>query len=219
MFYFFQRYSGRYDGWHVPLAYVLMTDKSENSYDEVLSALQQVEPRLNPTDFVVDFEKAAINAINRTFPMAEVHGCFFHFGQSVYRHVQQVGLQSIYSSDADFAQNIKLLMALAFVPPDSVVDAYDELISIDFFDENNDSPHKDQIQALLLYFQTTYIYRLARTGVRKPPLFPPTMWNVFEQTLTGNLLKIFSIYFTLFLFLCIQIFIPIILVVLIYTTF
>lgn len=38
--------------------------------------------------------------------------------------VQMFGLQSVYSSDDHFAHNIKLLTALAYVPPESVVEAY-----------------------------------------------------------------------------------------------
>lgn len=164
-----------------------MTDKKQESYDELFAAMKNLQPDLNPTDFIIDFEMAAINAIKNAFPMAEIHCCRFHFGQSVYRHVQFVGLQSVYGSDPDFAQNIKLLTALAFVPPNDVVTAYDELIETEFFAETTESKYKRQIQELLLYFQTTYIYRLDRQGIRQPPKFAPEVWNVYEQTLTGDL--------------------------------
>lgn len=164
-----------------------MTDKAEESYGEIFENLKRLQPNLNPTDVMLDFEQAAIKATQNSFPMAEIHLCRFHFGQNVWRHIQSVGLQQVYASDPDFAQNIKLLTALAFVPVDNVVDAYDELVSIEFFDENSDSEYKDRIQTLLTYFQSTYIYRVDRKGVRRPPLFPPAMWNVYEQTLTGHL--------------------------------
>lgn len=163
-----------------------MTDKTEVSYIEIFDNLKQLQPNLNPTDVMLDFEQAAIKATQKSFPMAEVHLCRFHFGQNVWRHVQSVGLQQVYSTDPDFAQNIKLLTALSYVPVENVVDAYDELISTDFFDENSDSPYKDQIQTLLAYFQSTYIYRIDRKGQRQPPLYPPALWNVYDQTLTGN---------------------------------
>lgn len=140
--YVFCCYKGRFDDWHVPLLYVLMTDKLEKSYDEIFSVLQRLQPKLNPTDVTVDFEKAAINSINKAFPMAEVHCCRFHFGQNIYRHVQQVGLQSVYRSDDDFAFEIKLLTALSFVPPENVIDAYNELMKTPFYSENSDSPYK-----------------------------------------------------------------------------
>lgn len=164
-----------------------MTDKQASSYEEIMDVLKEKQPNLNPTDVTLDFEQAAIKAIQHVFPMAEIHLCLFHFGQSIWRHVQSCGLQSIYASDPDFAQNIKLLIALAFVPVLSVVAAYEELIETDFYDEDSESEYKDQIQTLLAYFESTYIYRIDRKGAKKPPLFPPAMWNVNEQVLTGNL--------------------------------
>lgn len=68
--------------------------------------LKQLQPLLNPTDFTVDFEKAAINAIENAFPMAEIHCCNFHFGQNVFRKVQQVGLQSVYTVFEEFCRNL-----------------------------------------------------------------------------------------------------------------
>lgn len=136
----------------------------EETYDEIFSVLKRLQPKLNPTDVTVDFEKAAINSINKAFPMAEVHLCRFHFGQNVYRHVQQVGLQSVYRSNEDFAFQIKLLTALSFVPTESVVDAFDELMETPFYSEDSDSPYKEQVQQLVQYFQTTYIYRVDKKG-------------------------------------------------------
>lgn len=136
-----------------------MTDKESESYEEIFSTLKELQPKLNPTDVMLDFERGAIKAVENAFPMAEIHLCLFHFGQNVWRHVQSCGLQSIYASDPDFAQNIKLLMALAFVPVDSVVAAYEELCELDFFSEDSESEYKDQIQTLLAYFESTYIHR------------------------------------------------------------
>lgn len=163
-----------------------MTDKAQETYDQIFNTLKQLQPLLNPTDVTIDFEKAAINAIGHAFPLAEIHCCKFHFGQSVYRNVQKVGLQSIYRSDEEFAFQIKLLTALAFVPPDNVTDAFEELVETEFYSENNESQHKEQIQQLVAYFQATYVYRVDRRGVKHPPLYPPALWNVYEQTLTGT---------------------------------
>lgn len=167
------------------MIWILTTDKSQETYNEIFIEMKKLQPLLNPTDFTVDFEMAAINAIKENFPMAEIHGCFFHLGQSVWRHVQTVGLQKPYQDDPDFAFNIRLLLSLAFVPTDNVLDAYEELISTEFFAEESKSKYVQQIQALLSYFQLTYIYRIDRTGKKANPLYPPELWNVYDLTLTG----------------------------------
>lgn len=172
---------GRRNGWHVPLVYVLLSDKMEKSYHEVLHTLLALEPAINPTDVMVDFELAAINAIRGNFPLAEVHGCHFHFSQSIWRHIQGVGLQTKYNDDEDFALQLRHLIALAFVPEDSVLQAYEELMETEFFKSGD-----EKIDALLEYFQSTYIYRFDRKGVKKDPMFPIKLWNVYENVLSGN---------------------------------
>lgn len=129
---------------------------------------------------------APMNTIRALFELAELHGCFFHFGQNVWRKVQEVGLQSEYANNADFALNIRLLLALAFVPVDDVVKAFEQLCATDFYEENPESPHNDAIQTLLAYFQTTYIYRIDARGNKHSPMYPPNIWNVYDATLSGR---------------------------------
>lgn len=129
---------------------------------------------------------AVMNSLHEKFPRAEIHGCFFHFVQNVWRHVQTTGLQIPYSEDPDFAFQIRLLVALAFVPKENVLEAYDELIATDFFSEENETEYVEQIQALLGYFQSTYVFRIDRAGIRKQPLYPIEIWNVYDTTLNGK---------------------------------
>lgn len=169
----------------MPLVYIVTTDKTRKTYDEIFNTLKGLAPALNPQDVMLDFEKQAMLSVQAVFKDANVHGCFFHFAQNVWRHIQDVGLQEIYASDADVAFNIRLLIALAFVPPNHVIAAYDELIGIDFYNEETESEYKDEIQALLTYFQSTYVYAIARiSGERRTPRFAPELWNVYQNTLT-----------------------------------
>lgn len=183
-------FSGRYNGHHVPLIYALTMKKTAETYNGILGALLDLEPNINPTDVMTDFEMAAINAVKINFPLAETHGCLFHFGQSIWRHIQLVGLQSVYNEDANFAFQLRLLVALAFLPVECISDAYDELIATDFFDGPNE--HKNAIEELLTYFQTTYVYGFDRFGKKKDPLFPPALWCVFALVLSGKFFYLFS---------------------------
>lgn len=172
--------------------YVLTCNRKTETYNEIFSQLLNIEPKINPTDITIDFEMAVINSVRTNFPQAEIHGCYFHFTQSVWRHVQSIGLQIPYTSDEDFAFQIRLLIALAFVPKENVVEAYDELIATEFYSEDNGSEYEPQIQALLTYFQSTYVFAIDRAGKRKNPLYPVELWNVYENTLAGKLIQFIS---------------------------
>lgn len=164
----------------MPLVYVLLSNKRQQTYDELFKELLELETNINPTDVTIDFEKAAINAIKDNFPLADIHGCHFHFSQNIWRHIQSIGLQKRYNEDEDFALQLRLLIALAFVPEDDVTKAYDELISTEFYASND-----DQIEKLLDYVQLTYIRAFDRKGNVKEPLFPIKLWNVYEAVLSG----------------------------------
>lgn len=41
---------------------------------------------------MLDYEQAAINAVKKLFPQTTIKGGFFHFVQSVWRHIQDTGL-------------------------------------------------------------------------------------------------------------------------------
>jgi len=49
---------------------------------------------LSPDTVLTDFESAAIGAYQYHFPNIKVIGCFFHFGQSLYRKIVDIGLKS-----------------------------------------------------------------------------------------------------------------------------
>ncbi|XP_034944254.1 uncharacterized protein, partial [Chelonus insularis] len=74
---------------------------------------------------MVDFERPFMDAIKETYPGIKISGCHFHFTQCVWRHIQLCGLQARYNKDVTFALNLKLLMALAYVPVNDVISAYE----------------------------------------------------------------------------------------------
>lgn len=171
---------------YLPLVYVLTCKKDMPTYETILSVLKETEPRLNPQYIMVDFERATMNAIRLVFPDAKISGCFFHFCQCIYRHVQKYGLQSIYANDADFAQHIRCLAALAFVPVKDVVRHYNSIKQFPFFQQKLKGKTATDlgVQKLLDYMETTYIGQKGKL-VLVPGLFPLQLWNVYELTLLG----------------------------------
>ena len=59
------------------------------------------------------FEKAALNALEVNF-LAVISGCFFHFGQNIYRQIQIKGSVKSYLEN-EFAMQMKMFASLAFV--------------------------------------------------------------------------------------------------------
>lgn len=164
---------GIVSGGILPLVYVLMAKKTQESYNRVLLQLKSMEPSLSPSAIMTDFERASINAFRRVFPNSDQRGCFFHFTQCIYRCVQSNGLQQLYTSDAEFALKIRMLCAIAFVPVSNVVSYFEHLIESTNFPE--------EAQPVLDYFEDNWIGRLNRGSVRRQPRHDLKLWNCFES--------------------------------------
>ena len=118
---FFQLYPihAKFEGLVIP--YALLPNKEEMTYDRVFRKILEIEPALNPMSIMVDFEKAAINALENNF-ISVISGCFFHLSQNIYRRIQADGLTMNYRLDREFSLKIKMLPSLAFVPEIDVID-------------------------------------------------------------------------------------------------
>lgn len=140
---------------------------------------------LYPAHLSMDFEQAALNRCHKLFPDTEIHGCFFHFSQAVWRKIQNVRLQNVYNTDAVFAAQLRYLIALAFVPPCDVHRVFEIILPLDIFKINNDNRYKMEMKELLKYFKDTWLGYVRNGKITKQPLFPIKLWNIHEMAKTN----------------------------------
>ena len=155
----------------VPVVYCIARKKDRNTYDRIFQFLKDRRPNLSPLTVMIDFEMAALQSLQHHFPEAEIQGCLFILVSAVWRNVQRLGLQGWYKDDANNALIIKSFQALAFVPPNRVAEAFQELMGS--LDDETDELLSD----FLSYFEATGICVVQR-GRRHRPLFAISLWNV-----------------------------------------
>ena len=138
----------------IPCVFALLTGKSEGIYKNLISELKDGALRnsfeLKPAILKIDFELAVIGAFKYHFPTIEVSGCFFHFGQSLFRKIVEIGLKKQYQEDDDLKKFVKKIISLALVPKDHVQDVFVELCEFE-------KPQYDQIDTFLDYVTVTYV--------------------------------------------------------------
>ncbi|XP_072400820.1 uncharacterized protein [Diabrotica undecimpunctata] len=93
----------------IPTVFALLTNKTQETYTRVFQQLKVLNPALRPLTIMMDFEKAAMNAAQTEFPNVRIRGCFFHFSQCMWRHIQSAGLQRRYIENPDFALHLRQL--------------------------------------------------------------------------------------------------------------
>ena len=91
-----------------------------------------------------------MNAFEGVHPNTEVVGCFFHLSKNIWRKIQQNGLQKRYQDDEDFSLHARMIMALAFVPPADLDNAFDDL-----FNELRANFKNDLNNVIMNYFEDT----------------------------------------------------------------
>lgn len=75
------------NGTCMPCVIALLPNIKEDTYTRLFGVLKILQPQLNPTVLISDFERASLNAAFTEFPNARQHGCFFHFKQAMFRKV------------------------------------------------------------------------------------------------------------------------------------
>jgi len=115
------------------LVYALLPNRQTNTYCRLFSLLKDAVTEclnltLSPSKVQTDFELAAIRAIEREFPDAEIKGCYFHYCQALWRKVQELGLAVQYKENLQVQQWIRRAAGLALLPPAEVQDAWIEIM-------------------------------------------------------------------------------------------
>ncbi|XP_064081858.1 uncharacterized protein LOC135198215 [Macrobrachium nipponense] len=114
-----------------------------------------------------------VKAVKEELPSSNQYGCFFHLCRCVYRKVCEFGLKRRYDTDAEFSLNIRMLLALAFVPADRVVETFSALMDENIFPA--------EALPIVDYYEDTWIGRPGRRNTRRQTKFEIEMWSCFER--------------------------------------
>ena len=113
----------------LPCVFALLPSKAEIVYEQFFTMVWNAVRNNNgndPDGFFVDFETAAINAIQNVLPQTDISDCFFHLLSKLWKDIQCAGLQERYINDPRFGLQLRMIAALPFVPPHDVVNAFQE---------------------------------------------------------------------------------------------
>ena len=104
-----------------PAIYTFMSNKEENSYEELFKLIRANLFPYNLQNVVLDFELAPRNAIVKVFSSVKVHTCMFHLGQIFWRNIQRYSLVQEYKSNSRLRFLMKNILSLAFLPNEVLI--------------------------------------------------------------------------------------------------
>jgi len=130
----------------IPRLYVLLPNKSAHCYsflfnhifEELANQFQITRNSIRWRHVSMDFETGLIAAFRHTIsppdspnPVLQLEGCHFHFAQALYKKLvaPPISLSVEYNSDNSSLKRLfKKILALAFLPPASVLPAFHQLL-------------------------------------------------------------------------------------------
>ena len=94
------------------VAFALLGGKKQSTsrrmISELLKACRNISIVFIPPRIILDFEQGAISAFRHFFPITEFIGCFFHFGQCLFRKLVEIGCKVAYGEDREDKDNNSL---------------------------------------------------------------------------------------------------------------
>jgi hypothetical protein len=108
-----------------PLMYCLLSDKTKQSYRKIFSYLKEKE--IIPKFICLDLEMAVISASLDVFQFSKNVGYSFHFGQCLWRKIQNLKLTNLYKNNQKVRSTLRISFNLALVPPEDVYKCFKEL--------------------------------------------------------------------------------------------
>ncbi|KAJ8309738.1 hypothetical protein KUTeg_011603 [Tegillarca granosa] len=152
----------------LPGIYVLMPRKRKD-YKQVFARIFELMPSPPVTELLVgDFEEGMWRAAKSVLRGVRIHGCAFHWGQAVWRHVQELGLQMDYSQRYGVFKFVRKLLALPFLPEEQIPVAFNTL--------------KETVTSERLIQLTNYI---ERTWINVD-IWTPSSWTVYRMAVRTN---------------------------------
>ncbi|CAF1192247.1 unnamed protein product [Adineta ricciae] len=149
------------------VVYDALPNKNFDTYDSFLVQLiiyvQSDQITLAPQSILIDFEMAAYKAFLKNFPMANIKGCQFHFGQNIWRQIKKKGLVSC-SKGVEARRQIANILSLLLLPRQEIQTTFCDIIE-------ELSGISSRFLKLTDYILRTYIDHA---------VFPPSFWNVFD---------------------------------------
>ena len=146
-------------------SFILLHKEDEITFTSIFKYLKE-NYSFAPSNFMCDFNKSQIKAIQTIFPETKIHCCFFHFSQAIWKNFRKHGLcgKGTYNSNSELLFNLQIL---CFIEKKNIINFYKKI---------NNNFKEEKYKSFFAYFKNNWL------GNK----YPTSLWN-FNNILNDEL--------------------------------
>ncbi|XP_071579821.1 uncharacterized protein [Temnothorax nylanderi] len=169
----------RYMNKAVGTVFCLCEARTSALYESIWLKVLELAPGLKTSvKFIMsDYEAAAIKVLEKLFPDANIHGCWFHYNQAVLRKWNRLGL--INTSNT----LLSMTMTLPLLPQEYFVEA---LRILHNYCDATHSKYEELLQ-FLTYIEKTWLPKASKVSVYNCPVRTNNLVENFHSTIRRKL--------------------------------
>lgn len=102
-----------------------MNHRTKEAYSHVFRFIEKNVFKLEPAEFITDFEAGMRSAINERWPSARLRGCWYHYSAALRKKMLKLGLHKLFKDSKDARCIKKMMLSLPLLPGDKFTEGYD----------------------------------------------------------------------------------------------
>lgn len=102
-----------------------MTNKRAETYEKIFEYIETHLFKLQPSQFMADFEKGIRKAIQNYFPQAALYGCWYHYCAAIRRRLMNLNMFRLITDDQGGIEVYRMLLSLPLLPKDRLLDGFE----------------------------------------------------------------------------------------------
>lgn len=129
-----------------------MTNKTCNAYCAIFNYIEANIFKMQPAEFITDFESSMRKAINLCYPNIILRGCWYHYCCALRRKFLKLGLHSLLKNDENARSLKQQLMSLPLLPIGNFDNGYQHIKR-----SANDHGLSNWFKDVFIYFEGFWI--------------------------------------------------------------
>lgn len=102
-----------------------MTNKAAKLYETIFKHIEDNVFKLQPAQFMADFEAGLRKALNSYYPNSNLFGCWYHYCAAVRRRLMTLAMYRVINDDPEGILIYRMLLSLPLLPRDHILDGFE----------------------------------------------------------------------------------------------